>query len=853
MSYSALPQTTDYQRRNSIASSASSSYSYQPGQLELLGFEGPALSSDVASRPALAESATGFMSPVRPGTGSGASYEMVGNSSDEEEEGKENMRTGKAYATRRISKGDDITSPGVLVPSSSQLRLQEDSTKHNYGSYPEEHAPDGRSVDSKVLDGMDLAGQQKTLEMQLDGRADADLRQRGHVSDHHIQHRPYRSSHQLPPLPPAEPGLGLTDQPSGPPTSSDGVHPAFRNSQSFPQLPPLPAPEPASEQHERRPATSAANRGTDLFDDFDGVHFSPDQPDLRFSFAAPPPPPQNPNRSSQRISTPNSDSQRSANLVFYPAPVPAMLNLPPTLSKPRPSANNRSSRHIPDNVDLANNRRSVAYPGAGASGPAPVDKDMHRRSVASFDQLANRRSIANLPPALRASQFFDSLPMPPIVPEVKEESAVATLDSILDASARAPPAAFTDHPMMGGSAVPSHMRNRSSTYFGNNYRNSMAVTVKLHPGESPRSSMEDETREDARSHLNPESVEFLDSQQQQQQQNRHSFASSDYTGDPTHNAGPGGAGLPTTLLAELESRKAQQRSRNRTAASAFPAGIRSTLLELDAVAQIQKETRSKQKTHLAWEDPAGDHDPQDDDVPLGILYSVPSSTGQKQRRPGDDDVPLGLLVKKEMEDAEPLSKRRERLRGQSSFVQPQPRRSFLDVPGIAAAANSTSAGAADEEVEGETLKQRMKRLKEQKEFGTGTLGVEFTPATPKPSPPPSQSQPAQPQPAVEVEETLGQRRRRLQREAAAKREAAMLQQEVQNRRFLQQQQQQFASSASSSARPISYYSGHPTMGMGMGGVGVGAGMGMGVPGTPAEAVLDPKQREVVERWRASVM
>jgi len=873
MSYSAISQTTSYRRRSSIASSISSDASYCPPQLQFLNIEASSLSLDPEYRPAQTEHSPTdrVMSLVRSSIRSGTPYEMVGDSSDEE----------GAFTSRRQAQGNDGTGDSRRANGerdSGDMNSRVDESFNGMGRDSEGSVGSGVHVlnpSRSRSDSTSHGGDQRTeleiaehnlrLELHLDGRADIGSRQGGDVSDPQTArdaHRPYqhhsprasRSSHQLPPLPVSTNILDPEDQAFGFTTSPEDVHPTFRHSQSYPELPPPPKVDHAREQREHRPATSATNIG-DLFEDFDGVHFNLDHPSNQFSVAPPPRPPQHRQRPSQHSiqpTSPHSDSQSSSGLVFYPAPVPAMLNLPPTLSKPKPAANNRHSRHIPDNVDLTSNRRSVAYPGTGASGLTP-DKDINRRSVATLDQVANRRSIANLPPALRASQFFDTQVIPQI--EVKEDSAVATLDSILDASAKAPPAAFTDHPITGGPVPYKPNKNRSSMYLSsgpnNNYRNSVAITVKLHPGESPRSSMEDETRQDARSHLNPETNEYYDAGNQR----RYSGLSEDFGPHPDSDA------LPTTLLAELESRKAQQRLRNRTAASAFPGGIRSTLLQLDAVAQVQKEARSKRKTHLAWEDPGdGDEDDdQDADVPLGLLYAV--APGAQKRR--DDEVPLGLLMKKEMEDAEPLSKRRERLRGQNGHVaQPQPK-IFLDVPGLGGGSEASGADA-DEEVEGETLKDRMRRLKEKKEFGTGSLGMEFA----SPSERGSSAAKQERAPPAE-EETLAQRRRRLQQQEATKRESSLLQQEVRNRRSMMDALHR------ANNRPQSYYSqaggnaGHmqlqPQMGGLIGGqynMQMSRGMPMQMPmqmpmpmnmGGTGETILDPKQREVVERWRASVM
>ncbi|CAZ80650.1 unnamed protein product [Tuber melanosporum] len=881
MSYSVISQTTSYRRRSSIASSTSTNASYPPPELQLLNSEAPYLPPSPESRPVQTEySPTDrVMSMLKSSVLSGTSYEMVGDSSDEEGDLRsgrgaqgsdatgDNRRTNGRRDSGDMDREADEAFSGMGGEGIVGSRVSVSDPPHSKSDSASQGATSSVSYGDHRTE-LEIAERDLRLELHLDGRADISSPQRGDVSDPQTArgvHRPYqhhipsgsRSSHQLPPLPVSAGILDPEDQAFGFTASPEDVHPAFRPSQSYPELPLPPKADHAREQREYRPATSATNIG-DLFEDFDGVHFDLDHPNNRFSVAPPPPPHRHRQRQSQHSihpTSPHSDSQGSSNLVFYPAPVPAMLNLPPTLSKPKSTANNRHSRHIPDNADPTDNRRSVAYSVAGAPGHVP-DKDLHRRSVATLDQAANRRSIANLPPALRASQFFDIPTIPQI--EVKEDSAVATLDSILDASAKAPPAAFTDHPIAGGAVPYGPKGNRSSMHLpsgpNNNYRNSVAITVKLHPGESPRSSMEDEIHEDARSHLNPETSEYYDPGNQ----HRHSGISEDFAPQPDPDLG---GGLPTTLLAELESRKAQQRLRNRTAASAFPGGIRSTLLQLDAVAQVQKEARSRKKTHLAWEDPGDvdEDDDQDGDVPLGLLYTV--APGAQTRR--DDEVPLGLLMKKQMEDAEPLSKRRERLQGQNGHVvQPQPRR-FLDLPGLGGG-SQTSAADAEEEVEGETLKDRMKRLKERKEFGTGTLGMEFT------SPSEGNGSTAKQEPAPPAtEETLAQRRRRLQQQEATKHESSLLQQEVRNRRNMMDllyrannRPQSYYSQAGNNA---GYIQPQPQMG-GLMGNQYNMQMGRGMPmpmqmqmpmpmnmGGTGEAILDPKQREVVERWRASVM
>lgn len=886
MSYSAIPVVDD---------DTLESPTFNPSKLQLRNFDfaGPSFSLGTG-----AEGSGSKADKVKSNVHSRTSYEMVDSDRESEYDAGE---TGKGESGQRDQRREDgIASSGVLAskfPSGdndNNASLMQGGASHHNGNQ-QHRAQQHRKHSHSGSGGMDRLG------VQLDGRADTNEReQRGGVSAHtsprheyqadtdhsHSPRRGRGDSRPQPLLSPPQPELldrrGSTYQIS--------PRPVFRYSQSVPELPPVDVESlHIPEDRDFRPATSASGVG-DLFKDFDGVHFDTDNPEapgfpLRNQHF-PPPPAHYQNRQSQAYPRPQSHHSGSqASLVFYPAPVPAMLNLPPTLSKARP--NNRNSRHLAaESIDLpANNRRSLAYPSL-ISPDFPPEKD-RRRSVAVTGgggdyPSPNRRSIANLPPALRASQFFDSQ-LPQVVPDLKEESAVATLDSILNASARAPAAAFTDHPSAGGSApyanTNAHARSRSTATQLGNYRNSVAFNVKLHPGESPRSSIDNEEHQDhhhyyhqdeeeADSHLNQETGEYYDPA-------RFSGVSDDFGAPSTDHSQQV---LPTTLLAELESRKAQQRLRSRTAASAFPRGIRSTLLQLDAVAQVQQQHRRTKKTHLAWEEPddGPDEEERDDDVPLGLLFAVPAST-QKRR---DEEVPLGLLMKKEMEDAEPLSKRRERLRQQNGG--PAPPRRMLDVPGLGAA-----EGEEELEVEGETLRDRMKRLREKQQFGSGTLDIDILTDKERDE---RRQQEVVAKP--EVEETLAQRRRRLQREreeevntATLKRESMALQQEVKSRRNMADILH--VRPMGMAARPAGFYSGgangshtqlhqgygQPQQGYGQGGMNMGmGGYGMAGPGLIGrgagpmgamgmgggmmgigEAPLDPKQMEMVERWRASVM
>ncbi|KAI5788843.1 hypothetical protein DFH27DRAFT_572432 [Peziza echinospora] len=572
---------------------------------------------------------------------------------------------------------------------------------------------------------------------------------------------------------------------------------------------PSPQASPQYEDH-------SSSMESKMFDDFDGVHC---ELDLQLSQPkAAPPPPSRP----QRMSTygmSHQEQQQSRGMVYYPAPVPAMLKLPPTLSKPK---TNRESQILNNrkSMQVINNRQSVMRPQYG-EGPGGEEESAKKKDF--------RRSVAGLPPQLRASVFFDQ----PVTPEIELDGnmgAVEALDNILDASAKAPPVAFTDHPIAAGPAFqsPMHARSRSSVMLNNrqstatlgqqvNNRHSVAnmmggyrSSVALGGSDRPQLPQRDTTASEpplgagAGHDYFAENTETMQERDYGRPDSQVLPPGSQYylpqndappSPNPDHNA------LPTTLLAELESRKAQLRSRNRTAASSFPTGMRSTLLELDAVAQVQKETRRNRRTNLAWENEVDiDGREADEDVPLGVLFAG-QNHGQNATRlqhmaNKDEDVPLGLIMKREIEDNEPLSKRKERLKSHSTGgTNQEAKRStvFLEVPGLT---TPGSAEAEDEENEDESLGDRMKRLQAQRStsFGTGSLGLNLldNPDSTASSSPTKDKRKTLSLPPMDAEETLGQRRRRLQAEkekekangGGPKRESVFLQHEVKHRRSM---------------------------------------------------------------------
>ena len=532
-----------------------------------------------------------------------------------------------------------------------------------------------------------------------------------------------------------------------------------------------------------RPSTSASDdtyhQATDLFVDFDGVHhtshphLSPgrqvsmgrqiatNQPPLAVdaaTFTEPPP---------------------GDGMVYYPAPVPMMLNLPQRLSK-QPSPAEREMRRLKAlSVMPSEMRKSAAWLN-----------QMEKTTPANG--LRTSQAISNLPPQLRASAFFDQPGLGQDI-DIKCASAVDTLDSILDASAHAPVSAFTDHPIAGHlgrevyGAARGHRKaakRRSSVNKLLQTHPNLSLDTKVSRPASPAglsvmsqnklpkgtsmigahegepalangennllgNSAELENAVDELTKVNADDLEGEDEQGQQ------GLGKEEDEGDESDI--PAYSGPPTTLLAELQMRKAQQRLRNRTAANAFPNGMHSTLLELDAVAQLQQKSREKKQITLAWED----HDVvdsaalDDEDVPLGLLVA-----GQKTQE--SISRPMGLLEKRNMEDNEPLSRRRARLKGDHmippttgpSLPQCVSTMCTVDVPAL--------KNKVLEEHEGETLAQRIQRMKAEKWTAT-RLGAEFDQDVS--SQLELKTENVAPAAMIpEGEESLSQRRKRLQQE-----------------------------------------------------------------------------------------
>ncbi|KAK4502458.1 hypothetical protein PRZ48_005883 [Zasmidium cellare] len=506
-------------------------------------------------------------------------------------------------------------------------------------------------------------------------------------------------------------------------------------------------------------------------------------------------------------------------MVYYPAPVPRMLNLPKRLSQlpaahvqakrrsemlnELPAGARQSAPWIPPMTFSDDGTKSQPEVRSQRSGSGSGPQQDHPRGM--LNQRMSMANAQNMPAQLRASMFFEHQSIGQDV-EVKSESAVATLDSILQASTTAPVSAFTHHPYAGDVRktvyAPERPHQRKSTATTLNSVGEKEKKLKKRRSSSignffrrNSTDLDGETKEESKSRpvSRGSMLDFNEGGNKlRKRKSQMSLANSlgdeleraenKSTGMPEDDITPdrrrqtmmsGGlidqavnSGLqeeqrvasgsrpasvmtskvltdaqqidedfkeregeedidleeedpiyaqPTTLLAELQVRKAQLKSRNRTAATAYPDGMHSTLLQLDAVEQINAKKRQKTRVALAWEDPnlrAEEEARQaemDEDVPLGVLF--PGKDGLINRKLGDGrdwNRPLGLMERRELEDNEPLANRRTRLN--PSAVPLKRATNAMSQLHLAGQPDADEM-AKEAEDEGETLGQRLRRLK----------------------------------------------------------------------------------------------------------------------------------------------
>ncbi|POS70724.1 hypothetical protein DHEL01_v210884 [Diaporthe helianthi] len=636
--------------------------------------------------------------------------------------------------------------------------------------------------------------------------------------------------------------------------------------------------EPPTEQRSGGSESPDTEDEDNAFADFDGMHCDPDT--VAEQFPVQPDEAQYPRPRQRQSQMPRArpqsylDPETGQQMLYYPARVPAMLNLPPKLGKgvkstqrnmrrsqvlsQMPQASRESRAWLPDPLEgegpidlLGEDTPSSVHPGSQGRGPkdplvgpvsvdAPEVQPLRRPGkLREAGQRSSRMDLAEIPPQLRATVFFDLPGESPLI-EVKDGSAMKTLDSILDAAASAPVNAFTDHAFAGRLGPEVYglgdKTNRKSRMMltaedgGEGQRNGPVAsksTASLAVPEvekrksvwsllAGRSKSKSSTNlvtnrdDDARSRLSGSGRGDRDSSPEADE--RSALAPDGEAEGSESEEEQVYTGPPTTLLAELQLRKQQHKNRTRNPLGNAN-GLHSTLLELDAVAQVEARARKNKKVNLAWAaDPDEPEESDDEDVPLGLLAArkqIGPNATERDLAVAAQEIsrPLGLMEKRDLEDNEPLSRRRDRLQGRevapSMYLQPgangtrmtlmqgthSPRLLQATSPGASGphsrTASMVSQGQAAEEIEGETLGQRIKRLRAKDEgesalpnarpvstaFSTellGELGIggeedeDIAQAVDKGKGKEPQIQPA------EEEETLGQRRRRLQAEREAR-------------------------------------------------------------------------------------
>ncbi|KAK1240022.1 hypothetical protein MKX08_007464 [Trichoderma sp. CBMAI-0020] len=560
-------------------------------------------------------------------------------------------------------------------------------------------------------------------------------------------------------------------------------------------------------------------------------------------------------RSSGEFVRPQSyfDAQSGQHMLYYPARVPAMLNLPPKLSH-KPKAADRNQRRsellsammqpkekrksiVPDLEQIAlpdplsGHRNSFAALSVAdklddvdddiattptpyfIEGPVPQSRevtappsleDLRRPQKLSKHDADRRKSnmdkLSTLPPHLRASVFFEQPSESPEI-EVRDGSAMATLDSILDASATAPVSAFTDHLYAGklGNEVYGQEKKKDGKKKAATKHKSQQPSTNTLAADLPskRSTVRLLTKRSKSSLLGIEANE----------PEAGPSGAHDDGHDGAHDEDEEGAreeeqleegifdGMPTTLLGEIHLRKQRQKERLLNQGNMVPQRMRATLLEMDAVAEMQRKQRLKSRVNLAWEDqniPVEQHLSDDEDVPLAVIAAM--HDGAKNVL--DLERPIGLMEAREMEENEPLSQRAARLQGRASAAfTAAKRQSNLSLgptrmaevqPAAGSPRIITPEGAVDDdarttitatvasaepfsaEIEEETLGARKRRLAESTLPRVRPVSNAFSAEFLSQFGDLDESKDKEGKSPNPEDETLGQRRRRLQAEREAR-------------------------------------------------------------------------------------
>ena len=408
--------------------------------------------------------------------------------------------------------------------------------------------------------------------------------------------------------------------------------------------------------------------------------------------------------------------------THYPAPVPRLLNLPFRLSQNISATSNIRYNHKNSNPSLE--LKDYTNSDAAASPINPVN------NVEAFNKDSKRKTkIGSLPPQLRASTYFHRDFKLPEVNTINS-SAIEALDCMLENASKASSSVTNEN--LDANNVED--RHEGSHGVAHSRKDDIDFLMKKQE-EEPRkywgrfSLFKKKSRfDEMKPNTDIDSISNYDSIRQglidtgltegHSSGNHHSRSKLIHENGPdTDNSNLPSEhieGAPNTLLAELNKRKTYQKHRTRNVLTGYPNGIRSTLLELDAIAQIEKKRRDEQRVQLAWEE--SDNNPvlidqvdeSDDNVPLGLIFSKRSAhKRQSGRGTMDENYLPGLIQSSYLEDNEPLSMRRFRLKGKhldlSRFQTLKHDERIQPLKDL-----ETSAS----EDENETLTQRLKKLKE---------------------------------------------------------------------------------------------------------------------------------------------
>lgn len=429
------------------------------------------------------------------------------------------------------------------------------------------------------------------------------------------------------------------------------------------------------------------------------------------------------------------------NNTNYPARIPKLLNLPKRLSQIPLSTleSDRRSKVLQYVTPKTRNSHTRSASGNGHCETSSLNGASGEMIEDKLDAV-HIPSVERLPPQLRASAFFEQGARPPEF-QAEGKTAVERLNNMLEASTCVPANAFTNdvssnsnnanvsgrnitgvhHEKSSHSAkitqTANHKARRSFLFF----RRKSTVLAKNHDENLCMEELSDRddassgasgTSTDKESHLETDDNVVLSSKGKE----------SDI--EPEENSGFEGA--PSTLLAELQIRKQRLQKRTRTAPTTPYNGMHTTLLQLDAVAQIEKKRRIGQRTKLAWEEPDigasnAEDDEDDEDVPLGVLFASKTEFGSDLGRGVSDwNRPLGLIQSRDLEDNEPLSARRNRLQINNLRKSvPQVLKQFplKQAPGI-----QYSSASESDDLENETLAQRMQRLRRERDSAAAFEG-----------------------------------------------------------------------------------------------------------------------------------